>query len=76
MYQAFGNYLRTARRAKHLTQRELADHIGVHVTVYAQYETGKALPFLPEVWQISRILNISADEMVRLAAVDKLHTRS
>ena len=76
VYQAFGNYLRNARRAKRLTQQEIADRLGVHVTVYAQYETGKALPFLADVWRISRILDVSADEMVRLAAKDKLRIRS
>ena len=76
VYQAFGNYLRTARRAKRLSQQEMADRLGVHVTVYAQYETGKALPFLADVWRISRILDVSADEMVRLAAKDKLRIRS
>ena len=63
-----GDYLRYARRAARLTQREMADRVGVHIITYADYENGRIEPSLPVAWKISRILGVSVEDMARIAA--------
>lgn len=52
-----GIKIKTARILKNLTQKELADKIGVTWEMISRYETGKVNPF-NKIFAISKILNI------------------
>ena len=58
-----GNEIRTARRAKGLSQRELAEKVGLTRGQYSHYETGKNSMSL-ETWaKIAKVLDLEPDEV-------------
>lgn len=44
-----------------MTQKELADKIGVHNNTVICWESGKSVPKLAEIIKISRVLSVSID---------------
>lgn len=61
-----GNTLKTARKAKGLTQQDVADRLGVHRTTYTKYETNVAEPSLALLRELAVLLEVSADELLSL----------
>ena len=61
----FGHYLRTLRTTAHLSQRALAERLGVSHAYVAQVETGRRGPLLPSRW--GALLAIGADIAYHLA---------
>lgn len=53
-----GNYLCKRRRQLKLTQRELANQLGVKAITISAYETGRVDPPLSKVVRLARILSI------------------
>ena len=61
----FGNYLYALRRAKGMTQAELADLLGVTNKAVSKWETGESFPETSLLIPISDIFGVSVDDLLR-----------
>ena len=61
-----GRRLREQRKKKHLTQKRLADLAGLTQGTICEYETGKAVPSLKTLLQLSVVLTTSIDYFLGL----------
>lgn len=59
-----GKQLRTARLARELTLRELAQLLGVSPSMISQIETGRASPSVATLYAIASELDVSLDELL------------
>lgn len=57
----FGNRLRTLRKQKNLTQKQLASQIGVKNSIISFYEMGDRLPSPEIIVKLVAIFHVSAD---------------
>jgi len=55
--------LREIRKGKKLTQQELADKAGLHLTYVGHLELGKYHPTVFVMWKISKALDVSMKEL-------------
>ena len=62
----FNENLKLAREKKNMTQKEVADGIGVAKSTYSLYESGNREPNVQTINKISDVLNVSADELLGL----------
>lgn len=60
---SFAENFRNARLAAGLTQRQVADALGLERTAIAQYERGISTPNFKNLSKICKILQISFDEL-------------
>lgn len=67
--KSFGSYLAELRRAKKLTQKEVADRLYVSDKIVSRWETDRSLPELSLVPALADLLEISADELLPAIAV-------
>lgn len=58
------NNLRTARKMKDLTQREVAQMVGIDRTTYNRYETGATQPDNEKLLKLSALLDVSVDYLL------------
>ena len=58
--------LKTARSVAGMTQKELADKLGVYQKDISRWESGSCAPSLEMFAQICRVLNVSADAILEL----------
>lgn len=63
--QQFGDAVRAFRREAGLTQEQLADKTGLHVTYIAGIETGRRNPSLKTILSLAEGLGVSASELLR-----------
>ena len=61
---AFGKKLKRIRRAKGLTQKKLADKLGISQSGIVMYENGEREPNLGTLCHLARILEIPAAELL------------
>ena len=59
-----GKIIAERRKAKGLTQKALAEQLGVTNKAVSKWETGQGMPDISMVTELSRILEISADELL------------
>lgn len=64
MGDKFNENLRAARERKGMTQKDIADSIGVAKSTYSLYESGNREPNVQTIKRIADILNVSADELL------------
>lgn len=64
---AFGEIVRDARTAKHLSQEELASRAGVHRTYIGDIENGRKSPTLDVVEGLARALEATPHDLVKAA---------
>ena len=57
----FPNRLTALRKAQNLTQKALAESVGVHVTQLRRYESGTSQPTLDVLRRLAVTLRVSAD---------------
>ena len=69
----FSEILRTLRKAKGLTQRELAGHLGVTQQMVAKWEKGQSTPGPDQLTRMAELLEVSTDTL--LGRVVGLETR-
>lgn len=50
-YGIGGTHIRRLRTAKHMTQEELAEQLYITRQAVSAWETGKALPDVPRLWE-------------------------
>ncbi|AEJ43810.1 helix-turn-helix transcriptional regulator [Alicyclobacillus acidocaldarius] len=60
-----GSVLKTARRAKGMTQQEVADSAGIHVRTYQNYESNKRCPTLDVAARLSDILGVDVRDLAQ-----------
>lgn len=60
----FSNRLQEARKAKNLTQQEMANRLGVTKSAYGFYEQGRSTPDVITAKQIASILDVSVDYLL------------
>jgi transcriptional regulator with XRE-family HTH domain len=60
----FAERLSAVRALRGLTQQQLADAAGVHVTQFRRYEAGTAEPSLRVLRSLAIALSVSADELL------------
>ena len=60
-----GKFIRTARRKQELTQRQLADRIGVKPGTISKWECGRGLPELVNILPLCEVLEISFEELIQ-----------
>ena len=61
---SFSRRLAKIRKDKKLTQQQMADTIGIHVSQIKRYESGDTQPSLEVLRKIALALNISADMLL------------
>jgi len=66
MGDKFNENLRSAREQKGLSQKDVAEGIGVAKSTYSLYESGGREPNVQTIKKISDVLNVSADELLGL----------
>lgn len=64
MGDKFNENLKKARIQKGITQKELAEKIGVAKSTYSLYESGNREPNVQNIKRIADILDVSADELL------------
>ena len=60
----FATRLLTARKERGLTQQDLADRVGIHVTQVRRYEAGTSAPTLDVLRNLAISLSITTDSLV------------
>lgn len=66
MGDKFSENLKIAREKKNMTQKEVADIIGVAKSTYSLYESGNREPNVQTIKKIADVLNVSADTLLGL----------
>ncbi|MCR4610546.1 MAG: helix-turn-helix domain-containing protein [Lachnospiraceae bacterium] len=66
---SFGKYIAKRRNYMRLTQEELAERVGVSKSAIAKWETDGGLPDRDNLKSLSRVINVSVDELHRV--IDK-----
>lgn len=61
---SFGKRLVELRRKRGLTQQQLCELVGVHVTQLRNYESDRSQPTLEVIRKLALALDITADELV------------
>ena len=64
IFMYFPKRLAAIRKQKGLTQQQMADTIGIHVSQYKRYEAGNSQPTLEVFRKITLALNASADSLL------------
>lgn len=59
-----GNKLRSLREERNLTQKQIADRIGVTVSAISAYEAGIRFPALHSVAKLASIYHVSTDYLL------------
>ncbi|MCL2697613.1 MAG: helix-turn-helix transcriptional regulator [Oscillospiraceae bacterium] len=60
----FAEHIRNIRKSKSLTQKEVAEGIGVDECVYQRYENNKAKPSFENIIALADFFDISADYLL------------
>lgn len=63
-YYAIGQRIRKIRKARGLSQEELAEEVGISVTHMSHIETGNTKLSLPVFVELSSVLEVRADELL------------
>ena len=64
-----GRVIRDLRRRDHLTQKELADRIGVTEQAVSKWETDRACPDVSLMRPIARQFDVSLDQLFGVEAI-------
>ena len=64
-----GGYIRHLRKAEGLTQKALADRLGVSFQAVSKWETGEALPDTALLPELCEVLNTTADKLLNGGAI-------
>ena len=59
-----GEKLKSLRLEKNLTQRQIADRIGLAISAVSSYESGSRYPSYDVLVKLSRIFHVSADYLL------------
>ena len=74
MGDIFHENLKAARIRKGLSQQEVADLVGVSKSTYSMWETGNREPNLMRIKTLTKVLDVSGDELLGLIPMDRTET--
>ena len=66
-----GNFIAQCRREKDLTQAALAEQLGISDRAVSKWETGRSLPDADNMLELSRILGVTVDELLKGEKADE-----
>lgn len=66
-----GKFICEQRRRNHLTQQQLADELGITFQAVSKWENGIVFPNIEILPELSRILQVSVDDLLRADISDK-----
>lgn len=69
--QLIADSLKTIRQAKRMTQKQVAEHIGVNTQTYATYERGRNEPPAEIIIRLSYLYNVPTDFILQKDNVTK-----
>lgn len=72
----FGRMLKELRRRRGLSQKELAEEIGVHYLQISKYETGSYFPTVGKVIEIAKALQVGVDQLFGEIVPDESHVNN
>lgn len=72
MSDVFGRRLRAYRKLKRLTQAQLAQRLGVSVSIVGTLERGTRTPSIQLLAQLLRVLNVTEQELLGGISLDDL----
>lgn len=61
--------LKEARKKRNVTQKELAEAIDIDRTAISHYENGRMIPSLERLVEISKVLDVTLDELVEFKRI-------
>ena len=61
--KSFSSNLKAERLAKHLTQKQVAEKMGISIQSYQAYEKGIALPTTINLLKLSFLFKVSIDDL-------------
>lgn len=64
MGDKFNENLKNVREQKGMSQKDVAEKIGVAKSTYSLYESGKREPNVQTIKKIADVLNVSADDLL------------
>lgn len=70
-----GKHLAEIRKARRLTQQQLAELVHVQQRVISRWETGVAAPHLTHIVQLAEVLEVSLDRLIRGNEADSPETQ-
>jgi transcriptional regulator with XRE-family HTH domain len=69
-----GGRLRTARRSAGLTQKQLAEELGVEAITVSRWERGATSPSLPRLRRIAELTGTTVSDLVRAPDAASAHS--
>lgn len=69
----FGGRLRQLRKERNLTQKQLADLMGVKNSVISFYEVGERTPSLDALVKLASVLHVSADTLLGIEKCETIN---
>lgn len=63
---SIGERIKEARKGVGMTQKELAEKLGVHQKDICRWETGERAPSIQKLTELCRCLKVSADRILDL----------
>jgi len=69
--EKIGKFIQERRKAKKLTQEDLAEKLGVNNRSVSRWENGKCMPDLSILKDLSKELNVSINDLLNGEFVDK-----
>jgi len=61
---AFSERVKTLRKERHMTQKQVAAELGIRYTAYQAYEYGKSEPNLDHLLQLADLFDVTLDELL------------
>ena len=66
-----GENIKNARKSAGVSQKELAEHLGVYQKDVSRWENGERTPSLEVFARICKTLNVSADELLEIKQIER-----
>lgn len=64
--EIFSNKLKEVRQEQQLSQKQIADKLGVAVSTYANWEQGRREPSISDIYKLLNALDIEANELFEI----------
>ena len=74
MSNVFHENLKAARLKKGMSQQDVADALGIAKSTYSMWETGNREPNLMRIIALTKVLEVSGDELLGIVPTDKTET--
>ena len=70
----FGARLRDMRKASHMTQQTVADHLCIDRTTYSKYESGRVSPDHQGLLTLASLFDVTVDQLLGNTSATVAHT--